>query len=95
MFCDVTAPRVTNVHVTDIGADYVSVSWDAMVPDSDTQMVTYEARCVRADRLTSTDDNQTDATSASSATSSLSVVTSRTNATFRKLAVSAKYVIKV
>ena len=88
-----TAARVTNVHVTDIGADYVSVTWDALVPPSGNHMVTYEARCVDADRLTLTDDNHTEASSSSPG--SLSVLTSRTNATFSKLAVSAKYVIKV
>jgi len=86
----VTAARVTNVHVTDIGADHVSVTWDAVVPPSGNHVVTYEARCVDVERLTLTDDNHT-----SSSSSSLSVLTSRTNATFSKLTVSAKYVVKV
>jgi len=91
-----SAARVTNVHVTDIGADYVSVTWNALVPPSGNHMVTYEASCVDADRLTSTDDNHTEAgSSSSSSRASLSVLTSRTNATFSRLAVSAKYVIKV
>jgi len=94
LFCDVTAARVTNVHVTDIGADYVSVTWDALVSPSGYHATMYEARCVDADRLMLTDDNHTEATSSSSS-SPLSVLTSRTNATFNKLAVSVKYVIKV
>ena len=59
--CDVTAARVTDVHVTDIGADYVSVTWDALVPAIGNQFVIYEARCVDVDRLLSTDDNHTQA----------------------------------
>ena len=89
MFCDLSGARVTNVHVTDIGADYVSVTWDALVPPSGNHVVTYEARCVDASRLMLTADNQTETSS------SLSVLTSSTNATFSRLAVSAKYVIKV
>jgi len=97
-FCDVTAARVTNVHVTDIGADYVSVTWDALVRPTGNHLVMYEARCVDVDRLMSTDDNHTEPASTSSSSSSsaaVSVLTSKTNVTFSKLAVSAKYVIKV
>jgi len=95
--CDVTAARVTNVHVTDIGADYVSVTWDALVPATGSQFVIYEARCVDVDRLISTDekDNHTEVSSSSSSSASLSLLTSWTNATFSKLTVSAKYVIEV
>jgi len=93
-FCDVTAARVTNVHVTDIGADYVSVTWDSLAPPGGNHVVKYEARCVDADRSASTDDNHTESTLPSSS-SSFSVLTSRTNATFLKLAVGAKYLIKV
>ena len=83
------------MHVTDIGADYVTVSWDVLVPPSGNHVVTYEALCVDADSLTSVDDNHTEASSSSSSSSSLSVLTSAANATFSKLTVSAKYVIKV
>jgi len=96
VFCDVTAARVTNVHVTDIGADYVIVTWDGLAPPtSGNHVIKYEARCVNidADRPVLTDDNHTESTLSSS--SSLSVLTSRTNATFIKLAVGAKYLIKV
>ena len=96
MFCDVTVARVTNVHVTDIGADYVRVTWDSLVPPPFTgnHVIKYEARCVNidTDRPLLTDDNDTESTLSSS---SLSVLTSGTNATFLKLTVGAKYLIKV
>jgi len=94
--CDVTAARVTNVHVTGIGADYVSVKWDALVPSSGNHVVvTYEVRCVDVERVTLMDDNHTEAAAAAASSSSPSVLTSKTNATFSKLAVNAKYVIQV
>jgi len=86
---------VTNVHVTDIGADYVRVTWDNLAPPAGNHVVKYDARCVNmdADRPLTTDDNHTESTLSSSY--ALSVLTSRTNATFLKLAVGAKYLIKV
>lgn len=84
---------MTNVHVTDIGADFVRVTWDSLAPaGGGNHVVKYEARCVNVDAGRSLDSNHT---SSSSLSSSLSVLTSRTNATFLKLEVGAKYLIKV
>ena len=90
--CDVTAARVSNVHVADIGSDYVIITWDALVPATGNNLVTYEARCADVDRLT---NNHSANVVSSAAASSLSVLTRKTNATFTNLDVSAKYVITV
>lgn len=98
--------RVSGLRVTDVGVDYVSVTWrDIVFPPSSINdgsihaVITYEARCVRASDAAARSTPDTGSivapSQSPSAASIVAVTSGRTNVTFVNLKMNTEYLVSV